>query len=150
MNEKEWAQSVQELVNKDLSARDPNLVMWEGRSLPYANEIRSYKDMAPCITDTVPYETDLLVVEKTGADEWTPRIVVECKIQTVTTHDAITYSEKAFTHKKVHPYLRYGILLGAREHYPLPGRLVRHGAYFDFMVSWEAEVPTKTELNQIA
>ncbi|GAI54911.1 unnamed protein product, partial [marine sediment metagenome] len=57
---------------------------------------------------------------------------IEGKINSVTTHGAITYSQKASTHKNVHPYLRYGILLGNRKHYPLPGRLFRHGAYFDF------------------
>jgi len=62
--------------------------------------------------------------------------VIECKIDTVTTHDAIAYSEKAIAHKRVHPYLRYGILIGNRKHYPLPGRLYRHGFYFDFMTSW--------------
>lgn len=58
---------------------------------------------------------------------------------------AITYSTKAVTHKNVHPYLRYGILIGRREHYPLPGRLIRHGANFDFMASWTGTDPTDDE-----
>ena len=37
----------------------------------------------------------------------------------------------------VHPYLRYGILIGNRKDYPLPGRLFRHGQRFDFMLSWK-------------
>jgi hypothetical protein len=61
----------------------------------------------------------------------------------------ITYSQKAATHKNVHPYLRYGILLGNRKHYPLPGRLFRHGAYFDFMLSWPAFEPTGVELDDL-
>jgi hypothetical protein len=63
----------------------------------------------------------------------------------ITTHDALTYSSKAATHKHVHPYLRYGILAGEREHYAIPGRLVKHGAYFDFMVAWSAAKPTNRE-----
>src|SRR5205823_863741 len=63
----------------------------------------------------------------------------------VSTHDALTYSSKAATHKQVHPYLRYGFLAGEREHYAIPGRLVKHGAYFDFMVTWCASKPTKAE-----
>ena len=65
----------------------------------------------------------------------------------MTTHDAITYSEKASTHKRVHPYLRYGIILGNRGTYPLPGRLFRHGLHFDFMASWIDFEPTENELN---
>ncbi|MGE4413263.1 MAG: hypothetical protein AB7E45_06225 [Candidatus Caldatribacteriota bacterium] len=45
--------------------------------------------------------------------------------------------------KNVHPFLRYGVLLGNRKHYPLPGRLFRHGAYFDFMLSWAGFRPTE-------
>lgn len=81
-------------------------------------------------------QTDLSIVEHIDAERWTPRVVVEAKLGSVTTHDAITYSEKAATHRSVHPYLRYGIMLGEREHHPLPGRLYRHGAQFDFMVSF--------------
>ncbi len=45
-------------------------------------------------------------------DRWKPRVVVEAKLGKVTTNDAITYSQKASTHRAVHPYLRYGIMLG--------------------------------------
>lgn len=91
------------------------------------------------------YETDLLVLQKIEKERWKPRIIIEGKINSVTTHDAITYSQKASNHKNVHPYLRYGILLGNRKDYPLPGRLFRHGAYFDFMLSWEGFEPKKHE-----
>ena len=67
----------------------------------------------------------------------------------MTTHDAITYSTKASTHKNVHPYLRYGILLGNRKHYPLPGRLIRHGANFDFMASWKGYEPENLEWDRL-
>ena len=92
-------------------------------------------------------ETDLLMVQNVSPDSWIPRVVVECKTDSVTTHDAITYSEKAFTHKRVHPYLRYGVILGNRRTYPLPGRLFRQGLYFDFMASWISFQPTESELD---
>lgn len=92
------------------------------------------------------YQTDILIVEWMDADMWKPRVVIEAKLAKVTTHDAITYSQKAATHKAVHPYLRYGIVLGDRKHYPLPGRLFRHGAHFDFMYSFAAEAATSDEL----
>jgi hypothetical protein len=37
-------------------------------------------------------------------------------------------------------------MLGNREHYPLPGRLYRHGAQFDFMISFRGTDPDKSEM----
>lgn len=145
MNELEWAESVQELVNTCLKKSHPTLTMRLGARLPYASEILLYREHSPVRHDSVSYQTDLLVTEEIDQDTWKPRVVIETKIGTVTTHDAITYSEKAFTHKRVHPYLRYGILLGHRRHHPLPGRLFRHGLYFDVMLSWAGEAPTRRE-----
>jgi hypothetical protein len=73
-------------------------------------------------------------------------VVVEAKVGSITTHDAITYSQKAANHKSVFPYLRYGIMLGDRGHYPLPGRLYRHGTQFDFMISFREYDPSPNEL----
>mgnify|MGYP003394718959 CR=1 FL=1 len=147
MNERQWAESVQGFVSNHFERYTPALAMRQGANLPYANEIRLYRDHVTPEPVAVSYETDLLVAETVEPGTWTPRVVVECKLESITTHDAITYSEKAFSHKKVHPYLRYGILLGKREHYPLPGRLFRHGLFFDFMLSWTAETPTGRELD---
>ena len=41
--------------------------------------------------------------------------------------------------------MRYGILIGNRKHYPLPGRLFRHGENFDFMISFKTFSPQKNE-----
>ena len=81
------------------------------------------------------FATDLLVGEPKGAAVWCPRVVVEIKTR-VTTHDAITYSQKAFLHKTVSPHLRYGFLLVTGSGAKLPGRLLRHGVHFDFMLSF--------------
>ena len=37
-------------------------------------------------------------------------------------------------------------MLGNRRNYPLPGRLYRHGAQFDFMISFQACIPSKSEM----
>src|SRR5688572_22742671 len=108
-----------------------------GYRLPYAYEVMSYRDDEPERRRAARYQTDLLVYDEVdGGEHWVPRVVVECKIKGVTTHDALTYSGKAATHKQVHPYLRYGILVGSFGA-AVPTRLVRHGAYFDFMAVWE-------------
>ena len=48
-------------------------------------------------------------------------------------------------HKNVIPFVRYGIMLGARETYPLPGRLFRHGTNFDFLFSFVDYIPSEKE-----
>ena len=113
--------------------------------LPYAYEVTSYKDDQPEGRRAARYQTDLLVYDEVGGGEhWVPRVVVECKVKGVTTHDALTYSGKAATHKQVHPYLRYGMLVG-RYGAAVPARLVRHGAFFDFMAVWEDADAGKAE-----
>lgn len=113
--------------------------------LAYSHEIAFYKsDNSAHTRPPTRYETDLLAYDEGSDGSLVPRVVIECKLGGVTTHDALTYSGKAETHKHVHPYLRYGILVGgygAR----LPGRLIRHGAYFDFMAVWADEQPDKRE-----
>ena len=138
MNEREWVESIIERIetaSKDFISKD--LRVTDGRKLPYANEILSYKGTKPSEQHLIRYETDILVYEQINEEEWKPRIIIEAKKAKITTHDSITYSNKAQTHKQVHPYLRYGVLIGDRKHYPLPGRLFRHGQQFDFMQSWE-------------
>ena len=85
-------------------------------------------------------------MEREDDGRWTPRVVVEAKVGSINTHDAITYSQKAVAHRSVHPYLRYGVMLGNRRHYPLPGRLCRHGSTFDFLISFEGFEPSEQEM----
>lgn len=149
LSETQWAESVKDLVGAKLARRDRSLSLLQGAGLTYAHEVLDYKDTSPSHHKGFSCETDLLVVENISDGMWKPRVVIECKFMKVTTHDAITYSEKALSHKRVHPYLRYGILIGNRRHYPLPGRLFRHGLYFDFMLSWTSESPSSKELKNL-
>lgn len=145
MTEAEWVASVVEDLNSLISARDKNLEVVSGCRLPYVHEVREYKGDEINVSHAMEYETDILVSEWTGEETWKPRVVIEAKINSVTTHDVITYSQKADAHRQVHPYLRYGIFLGNRKDYPLPGRLFRHGSAFDFMLSWQEFEPTADE-----
>jgi len=117
-----------------------------GFRLPYANEILSYKSgsIESLSRNSPPYETDLLIRDVNAkANSWIPRVVIEFKFGQVTTHDALTYSAKAFTHKHVHPYLRYGTIIGGFD--KIPPRLVRHGVYFDFIAVWNKAEPSNEE-----
>ena len=121
-----------------------SIAVESGKRLTYAHEILCYGADGHDRRRNSKYETDLLISDTKADGDWIPRIVLECKKGSVTTHDALTYSTKAATHKHVHPYLRYGILIGAYGS-DIPGRLIRHGAYFDFMMVWSREEPTEKE-----
>lgn len=143
MTERQWVELMAERIEASCTSHSNVLQVKTGMKLPYSYEINEYADRLT--VRAIEYETDLVITESTGSNRWKPRIVVECKIDSITTHDAITYSQKAACHKAVHPYLRYGIMLGCRKQYPLPGRLYRHGAFFDFMISFKGCEPTKAE-----
>ena len=149
MTEKEWVKSIIANIEKLLRQTDDNIRVVDGHRLSYANEVLTYgKDYKPDKQKSIGYETDILVYEQLDDTTWKPRVVIETKLGSVTTHDAITYSQKAQTHKYVHPYLRYGILIGNRETNPLPGRLFRHGQHFDFMLSWKSFNADKKEMER--
>ncbi len=145
MTEREWTLIVQNHLSESITD-NKNLAVKAFERIPYALEIMGYSEQGEHDLRHMGYQTDLVVIENMDNDIWKPRVIIELKINNVTTHDAITYSQKAFTHKTVHPYLRYGILLGNFRHYPLPGRLFRHGAHFDFMASWSDFNPSENEL----
>lgn len=137
MNELEWVKSMISMMEKSLAEKEKDIRVKAGFRLAYSNEIVMYDGDRIPEFNQIKYETDILIFEQVDAEKWKPRIIIEAKINSVTTHDAITYSQKAQAHKNVHPYLRYGILLGNRLNAPLPGRLFRHGQHFDFMQSWK-------------
>lgn len=152
-DEKLWVQSMQPGLESALQAFGPDAIAVKtttGFRLAYAYEVLQYTAENKPITHSAGYETDLLVYDELGNGDWIPRVVIEFKLGSVTTHDALTYSSKAATHKHVHPYLRYGILIGDWGGTPLPPRLVRHGAYFDFMAVLEGRELSVPETARIA
>jgi hypothetical protein len=135
MTEKEWAETLADFLKTKIKskAETKKCEVLLGHRLIYANEIIRYHADDKFIDNSMKYETDIFICEHKEGFQ-IPRVVIETKINSVTTHDAITYSQKASTHKFVHPYLRYGILIGKFGKNGLPGRLFRHGAHFDFML----------------
>jgi hypothetical protein len=146
MNEADWIEIVCGELNGALARKYPGgqVQASSRKRLPYRFEISSYDRLDnPSRTQPTSYQTDLLIFEVTTDGNWTPRVVVEGKLGSITSHDALTYSAKAATHVQVHPYLRYGILIGSLPSIPL--RLFRHGAHFDFMIAWRGERPESDE-----
>jgi hypothetical protein len=80
------------------------------------------------------FEQDLLVFERAehGDTSIVPRVIAEVKLDRVTTHDALTYSEKARRIRVIYPFVRYGLLLGRIS--TIPGRVLRLGQEFDFIL----------------
>jgi len=95
------------------------------------------------------FEQDILVYEESmdGHTSVIPRIVAEVKFKAVTTHDVIVYSEKADRIRRVYPYVRYGFVLGGMK--TIPGRVLRLGQRFDFIVAVNESL-TETEVNNFA
>ena len=145
MKENEWTKTIKEFI--EASNLGDDICIDVLRKIPYAFEISSFAEDWQIVTksyDTMSFETDLIIYEKKN-DKIIPRVIIESKIGTVTTHDAITYSHKAMQHKNVIPFVRYGIMLGDRGTYPLPGRLYRHGTNFDFLFSFVGYEPSEKE-----
>ena len=137
MNEKQWAETIKEFLSSLKLSK--NIKVDTLIKIPYAYEILEYdNNFNPTKDSSMSFETDILLYEQVG-DIIKPRIIIEAKLTGITTHDAITYSYKAQNHKSITPFIRYGIIIGDRKHYPLPGRLFRHGTNFDFMISFQKE-----------
>lgn len=150
MGEVDWVAALAPQLEKAIQQVDPSLTIGTGQRLPYSLEIRGYDKSDAPQKSLMSYQTDLLIRETSKDGSWKPRLIVEVKIESVSTHDAITYSQKAAAHKNLHPYLRYGFLIGGNKEASLPGRLIRHGLEFDFMVSWTSLEPSVSEVRGLA
>ncbi len=143
MTENEWTNSICKKLRAFLKPK--GLYVDNLQKIPYSQEIIGYSESwEPEYMEPTKFETDMVIYEK---NEGTiiPRVIVESKLRRISTHDAITYSYKAEKHKNITPYLRYGIMLGNRNEFPLPGRLFRHGTNFDFMFSFSGAKPSVEE-----
>ena len=76
------------------------------------------------------FETDFCVFEEVDGGVRIPRVVIEFKTG-IGTHDVLTYSAKAERHKRIYPYLRYGMLASSEK--AVPGRAFTHNESLDFL-----------------
>ncbi len=81
------------------------------------------------------FQTDLCIFLQKDNGQKTkniPKIVIEFK-NGLSTHDVITYSNKARRHKQVYPYLRYGLIsYGISK---IPKRFFIHNEDLDFYLA---------------
>lgn len=94
------------------------------------------------------FQQDILIYEESdrGHTSIVPRLIVEVKLNRVTSHDAIVYSEKAKRIKRIYPFVRFGLLLAGMP--SVPGRVLRLEDNFDFMLV-VSNPPNSDELNSL-
>lgn len=145
MDENEWVELMAKRIRKTSLFKRGNLTIETGFRLAYGFEIHSHDSANKPAPRSFAFQTDFAVIEKANNGDWKPRVIAEAKIGGVSTHDAITYSNKAAAHQSVYPFLRYGVMLGKMA--SLPGRLYRHGSNFDFMISFKNYRPNEAEID---
>ncbi len=134
MREKRFSQLLKSKLDGKIGSE---YVIEERKSLYYKLEINpdleiEQKPKEPRRGDYA-FQTDLLISRK-RAKQQTPKVAIELKHGSVTTHDIITYSHKALRHKEVYPYLRYGMIIGGFG--PIPERFFIHNEGIDFCFSF--------------
>ena len=77
------------------------------------------------------FQTDLCIFLKKG-NVLLPKVVFEFK-NSISTHDVITYSNKAKRHKQIYPYLRYGLI--SYDISKIPKRFFIHNEGLDFYLT---------------
>lgn len=123
------------------------LIQELGKRLPSELECRSQERIIYNLrytrdndTRTQSFQTDLAVFHDDH-----PRIIIEVKRNNATTHDLISYDEKAYRHKRVYPSLRYGMLLV--ETSGLTKRYLWHSNDIDFFYCSDREMTSAEDFS---
>jgi len=148
-NEKEWIEAVADRIRSDGQLEELDGIsvrVGTGAKLPYTYEVLDLEANGASKNRAIDYQTDLLLYDQLDDGWWAPRVVIKCILGQVTSHNALAFSARAARHKHVHPYLRYGVLVGGKNLFSVPGvRMFRHGDRFDFAVSWLDEIASEAD-----
>ena len=91
------------------------------------------------------FQQDIVIFETRDGRE-VPRVVVETKSGGCSTHEAITYSNKARLLKQVYPFLRYVLAICQIDR--ITPKLIKHGEFFDGIFVLNFGSSDKREGNQ--
>ena len=124
-----------------------------GRNVCYCAKIKGYSDNGLAIFEEASgkkykYQTDICiskVEEDNSCNIYIPEIIIETKLKSYSSHDVITYSEKALAHKKLHPNLKYGFVVIEPEDNKLQSRFFAHNFGFDFAFLLNLNDESETE-----
>lgn len=111
----------------------------KGQNLFYSLEVNeemqlAVRDISKPQRGSSAFQTDICISEINSKGVVIPRIVIEFKTKP-TTHDILVYSAKAGKHKKIYPWLRYGLLADAIN--KVPDKFFKHNEYLDFFIAAE-------------
>lgn len=104
VNESDWVELLKPRLTTALDASidgECRAQVCGAYRLAYACQILGYDANDKAEVRTTGYATDLLIYDSRANGDSIPRVVIECKVGAFTTHDALTYSAKASTHKHV-------------------------------------------------
>lgn len=79
------------------------------------------------------FQVDICISDKSSGTA-IPRVVIEFKTNP-STHEILVYSAKAGKHKRIYPWLRYGILADSIS--KVPDRFFKHNESLDFFIAAE-------------
>lgn len=139
--ENAWTVKISELLKKELDNERYEITCFE--RVPYSVNIKGYENNKE-ILEVMKYEVDLLIKEKRDNSS-IPRLIIESKYRKITTHDVITYNNKAKAHKSLYSGLRYGLMIGNNVEKNISPRIINHSSEFDFMFAFPSEMPTDEE-----
>lgn len=129
-----FARSFEDQLRRDLGDK---FTIHRGKSLLYKLEVDVDGELRPKHQDLqspkrgqYAFQTDILIEAIKPA---IPLVVVELKFGGFSTHDIITYSQKAVRHKEIYPYLRYGFVVGGST--SLSKKFLTHNQGIDFAMS---------------
>lgn len=91
------------------------------------------------------FQTDLVIFARKNKLE-VPFIIIEIK-EGVSSHDIITYSNKASRHKLVYPYLRYGLITYGEN--KIPKKFFKHNEGIDFFLAIRDYINDKKKLKNV-
>lgn len=141
--ENAWTERISELLKKELDSNKYEITCFE--RVPYSVNIKGYEDNKE-VLEVMKYEVDLLIKEKIDS-YYIPRLIIESKYRKITTHDVITYNNKAKAHKSLYSGLRYGLMIGNDDEKNISPRIIDHSSEFDFMFAFSSDMPNNDEWN---
>jgi hypothetical protein len=131
MKEKELEKRIKDRLEKSLKGYEVKT----GESLIYKiildrNLEHRPNDLKNPTRGDYAFQTDILI-KKSGL----PLVVIELKNKGFSTHDIITYSNKAIRHKDIYPYIRYGyVVFGVPK---IDKKFFTHNVGVDFALAVE-------------
>lgn len=94
--EDKWTMKICDKLKDELDNNKYEISCFD--KVPYSVYIEDYKNEEEKIKYR-KYEVDLVIKEKRGKN-LVPKVIIESKYNTYSTHDVITYSNKAKAHKE--------------------------------------------------